>query len=102
MLVSSPAGTVLALPAQKIFVVHVEEGFFALSAVCTHLGCLTKYEPENGRIFCPCHGSRFATDGKVAAGPAPAPLPRLELALDQGVLVVDSSKAVGPDFLLRI
>src|SRR5512134_3641196 len=35
-------GTVLVLPEQKIFVVHAAAGFFALSATCTHLGCMTR------------------------------------------------------------
>ena len=33
------------------------EGFYALSAICTHLGCLTAWKPELGIIACPCHGS---------------------------------------------
>jgi cytochrome b6-f complex iron-sulfur subunit len=97
-----PLGTVVALPQQKLYIVHSPAGFFALSATCTHLGCLTKYEPELNRIFCPCHGSRFSPDGHVVAGPAPRPLPRLQLTLDQGSLVVDSAKTVEPDFVLKV
>ena len=37
-----------------IYLVHAQEGFFALSAVCTHLGCLTAWKPELGIIACPC------------------------------------------------
>ena len=97
-----PVGTVLALPAQKLYVVHSPDGFFALSATCTHLGCLTKYEAELNRIFCPCHGSRYSIDGHVTVGPAPRPLPRLQLILEQGLLVVDSSKIVEPEFVLKV
>ncbi len=42
-----------------IYLIHAQEGFFALSAVCTHLGCLTAWKPELGIIACPCHGSKF-------------------------------------------
>ena len=42
-----------------IFIIHSEEGYFSLSAVCTHLGCLTAWKPELGIIACPCHGSKF-------------------------------------------
>ena len=95
-------GTLVALPQQKVYVMHAAEGFFAMSATCTHLGCLTQYEKENNRIFCPCHGSRFDTSGKVTDGPAPKPLPRLELIVENGLLVVDVSKKVAPDALLKV
>jgi Rieske Fe-S protein len=97
-----PVGTLLALPDQRLYVMHDAQGFFAMTAVCTHLGCLTRYEKEQGRIFCPCHGSRFQMDGHVAVGPAPRPLPRLALTLEDGVLVVDASQTVEADHMLRI
>jgi len=97
-----PPGTLLALPEQRIYVVHGPEGFFAMTAVCTHLGCLTRHEADQNRIFCPCHGSRFSTSGEVTNGPAPKPLPRLELVLEQGILVVDASKIVEPTRILKV
>jgi cytochrome b6-f complex iron-sulfur subunit len=97
-----PVGTLIAMPQQRIYVMRAAEGFFAMSATCTHLGCLTRYERENNRIFCPCHGSRFSTDGKVTAGPAPRPLPRLQLTVEQGLLVVDVSKQVAADAVLKV
>jgi cytochrome b6-f complex iron-sulfur subunit len=95
-------GTLVVLPQQKVYVMHVADGFFAMSATCTHLGCLTQYEKENNRIFCPCHGSRFDTTGRVTDGPAPRPLPRLELVVERGLLVVDVGKSVAPDALLKV
>lgn len=95
-------GTLVALPQQKVYIMHAADGFFAMSATCTHLGCLTQFEKENNRIFCPCHGSRFDTTGKVTDGPAPKPLPRLELVVENGLLVVDVSKKVEPDTLLKV
>lgn len=95
-------GTLVALPQQKVYIMHAAEGFFAMSATCTHLGCLTQYEKENNRIFCPCHGSRFDVTGKVTDGPAPKPLPRLELVVESGLLVVDVSKKVAPDAFLKV
>jgi cytochrome b6-f complex iron-sulfur subunit len=97
-----PVGTLIAMPQQRIYVMRAAEGFFAMSATCTHLGCLTRYERENNRIFCPCHGSRFSTEGKVTDGPAPRPLPRLQLTVEQGLLVVDVSKQVAADAVLKV
>jgi cytochrome b6-f complex iron-sulfur subunit len=86
-----------------IYLIHAQEGFFALSAVCTHLGCLTAWKPELGIIACPCHGSKFNRDGVKIAGPAPRPLPWLQTSLsDEGDLMVDRSKQIDPMKFLRV
>ncbi len=95
-------GTVVVLLRQKVYVVRSAEGFYALSSVCTHLGCMTRFERDQNRIFCPCHGSRFDLSGHVTGGPAPRPLPRLDLSLDRGILVVDVNKPAAPDAVLRV
>ena len=62
----------------------------ALSTRCTHLGCRIS-RVEDGLLVCPCHGSRFHADGRVATGPATTPLTALPVSLDPstGTLVVD-------------
>jgi cytochrome b6-f complex iron-sulfur subunit len=95
-------GTLLILTQQKLFVGRTEQGFFAMSAACTHLGCMTRLEPASGEIICPCHGSRFNKRGHVVGGPAPAPLQRKAVVIKGGQLIVDVSKAVSPDTFLEV
>jgi cytochrome b6-f complex iron-sulfur subunit len=98
-----PPDSVTLDPQTAIYVVRTAEGFFALSAICTHLGCLTAYKPELGIIACPCHGSKFKTDGVKIEGPAPRPLPWLRMWLsDDGNLMVDRSDAVAIKQLVRV
>ena len=86
-----------------IYIIHSEEGYFSLSAVCTHLGCLTAYNPDLGVIACPCHGSKFKRDGEKIEGPAPKPLPWLRTWLsDDGDLMVDRSTTIRPMEFLRV
>ena len=86
-----------------IYIVRAEEGFFALSAVCTHLGCLTAWNQDLGIIACPCHGSKFTRTGVKIEGPAPKPLPWLKTSMsDEGDLMVDRSTDIPPLQYLRI
>ena len=45
------------------FVVNQGGRYAALSAVCTHMGCIIKFNAAAGRLDCPCHGASFALDG---------------------------------------
>jgi len=56
--------------------------FVALSAVCTHLGCIVKWQEQAGEFQCPCHGGRFSAEGQVLGGPPPAPLESFVVTLD--------------------
>ena len=86
-----------------IYLVHVAEGYFSLSAVCTHLGCMTAWKQEEGVIACPCHGSRFSREGQKIAGPAPKPLPWLRTWLsDDSNLMVDRSTTIPSLQFLRV
>ncbi len=66
---------------------------FALSTVCTHLGCTPNWLEAEQKFKCPCHGSGFYKDGINFEGPAPRPLERYAIRLaDDGQLDVDKSR----------
>ncbi len=100
---SYPPDSVTLDPQTGIYVVHGAQGYFALSAICTHLGCLTAWNQELGVIACPCHGSKFDRDGTKIAGPAPRPLPWLRMWLsDEGDLMVDRSLPIPERQYVRV
>jgi len=73
-------GGIMRNGASKVAVCRGENGaLHANSAVCTHLGCNVHWNSTEQCWDCPCHGSQFAPDGAVLAGPAIAPLPPAEL-----------------------
>ncbi|MBI4300175.1 MAG: ubiquinol-cytochrome c reductase iron-sulfur subunit [Chloroflexi bacterium] len=88
-----PVGSARVFPDRRVIVVSRESGLFAMSMICTHLGC-TVNTMEWG-FQSPCHGSRFDLDGLVLRGPAPRPLPwyKIEEQVD-GKLAVDTSHTV--------
>jgi cytochrome b6-f complex iron-sulfur subunit len=99
-----PPGSVTLNKEQKVYIVRAKEGYFyALSAVCTHLGCITNWKQDEGIVACPCHGSKFDREGRKIEGPAPRSLPRFSIALDdRGSLAVDRSIVVGDDITLKV
>lgn len=80
-----------------VWVVHGEyrgkRQMYALSTVCTHLGCITLWQESEQKFKCPCHGSGFYRDGINFEGPAPRPLPRYAIRIaDDGQLEVDRGR----------
>jgi len=107
------------LEDKRLFVFKDRNTFYAVSATCTHLGCTVKMQKLNqkkrvkmrGREFdeqyefhCPCHGSKYYGDGTNYAGPAPRPLDyfKLEVAPDDGQLIVDMDQIVDQNFRLTV
>ncbi|GAA0664188.1 FAD-dependent oxidoreductase [Streptomyces thermocarboxydovorans] len=85
-----PSPPVEALPPGEGAVVRAEDGrlavyrdddgaLHAVSARCTHMGCLVAFNAAERAWECPCHGSRFGTDGTVLQGPATRPLERRKI-----------------------
>ncbi|MDN4037781.1 FAD-dependent oxidoreductase [Massilia sp. YIM B02443] len=80
-------GAVLRDGLRRIAVYRDPQGaLHALSAKCTHLGCAVHWNGAERSWDCPCHASRFDTEGNVLHGPAPTALARVELRADAAPL----------------
>ena len=96
-----PSGSVTFLPDRRLYVFNSADGFFAISSICTHLGCNVKHIGQG--FECPCHGSLFDENGRVVQGPAPQPLAWYAVSLSpREQLIVDLDQTVGPEFRLRV
>ena len=104
---------------KRVFIFRQKNTFHCISASCTHLGCTVKMQrlsqpkkvtvrgreiDDQVEFACPCHGSKYYGDGTNYAGPAPRPLAhyKLEVAPEDGQLVVDTSQTVAQDFRLTV
>jgi cytochrome b6-f complex iron-sulfur subunit len=124
-------GSTTVLIDKRVVINHDPNGLYAISLICTHLGCTPRYfedvtsdlvaagtsiskDPDTGQVAtkanpalkgfkCPCHGSRYFRDAINFFGPAPRPMDRvhLEVAPD-GKLLVDRSVIVDRTFRLKV
>ncbi len=79
--------------AHAVWIVRDTEKIYALSTVCTHLGCTPNWLPGDNKFKCPCHGSGFYKTGINFEGPAPRPLERFKISLtDDGEILVDKTR----------
>ncbi len=107
------------LDDRRVFIFREKNTYYAMSAACPHLGCTVKMvnlsEPQTVEIkgksveekwefHCPCHGSKFRCEGTNYSGPAPRPLDwvKLEVAPEDGQLVVNMSENVNQNFRLTV
>ncbi len=73
------AGAIISRGLSKVAAYRDPEGeVHEFSAVCTHLGCIVKWNTSENTWDCPCHGSRFEALGKVIQGPANSDLSPVE------------------------
>ena len=75
------SAAVVRAGGERCAVYRDEDGtLHAVSATCTHLGCIVAFNDAERTWECPCHGSRFAVDGSVLHGPAKKPLEPRDIA----------------------
>jgi cytochrome b6-f complex iron-sulfur subunit len=74
----------------RVWIIRDPDGFYALLAICTHLGCTPRWLQAENKFKCPCHGSGYRRTGVNFEGPAPRALDRLKISLaDDGQILVD-------------
>jgi glycine/D-amino acid oxidase-like deaminating enzyme/nitrite reductase/ring-hydroxylating ferredoxin subunit len=89
-------GTVLKLDGKRIACARDDkDGLTQVSAVCTHMGCLVRWNSAEQTWDCPCHGSRFRPDGSVLAGPAESPLEAFNPSHEAAGLSASSARKEG-------
>ena len=80
------------IPEQRVWIVREKEGIYAIFAKCTHLGCTPRWLAAEDKFKCPCHGSGYYRSGLNFEGPAPRPMDRFKVEVNEnGQLVVDKS-----------
>ncbi len=88
-------GTVDTRWKQKfgVWIVRRPDGaFYALIAICKHLGCVPNWLQDQHKFKCPCHGSGYYVNGMNFEGPAPSPLDRAKIWVStDGHLMVDKA-----------
>ncbi len=73
-------GKVIEVDGKKVAVFHESNGVVkACSAICTHMGCVVHWNKAERSWDCPCHASRFDTDGCIIEGPALTPLQKVDI-----------------------
>lgn len=83
-------GKEIFLKNEKILIIKRRERLMAVSSLCTHLGCTVEWLSSEKRFRCPCHGAIFDEDGNVVSGPAPSPLKKYNLNIEDDNIYVEA------------
>jgi cytochrome b6-f complex iron-sulfur subunit len=82
-------GEVFSVNNKPVLVINTPDGYKALSATCTHLGCVLFWNEQRQVIACPCHEAFFNTNGVVISGPPPAPLEAYRVQVEGDQIYVE-------------
>lgn len=87
--VEAGSSHILRFRGNPVIIVRLKNNeVFALSATCTHLGCIVRWNEEKKQLICPCHAARFDLFGNVLGGPAPKPLPTFSAKVEDNKIVI--------------
>ena len=78
----------VAIAGKPAGIIRIDGKLYALSLICTHLGCIVSWHPEEKRLICPCHGGVYDLNGAVLGGPPPRPLPSYEVKQSGETVIV--------------
>ena len=78
----------ILIGGKPVGIIKSSEKLYALSLICTHLGCIVNWHPEQNRLICPCQPAKYDLNGAVVAGPPPRPLPSYEVKVTGDKIVV--------------
>lgn len=94
-------GAVVNVSEASAFLLRDADGLYAMSSICTHMGCLVS--DSGADLVCPCHASQFDYDGNVTQGPAILPLPHYLVTITpEGDIYIDVDTTVTPDTRLPV
>ena len=65
-----------------------EDEVIAISAACSHLGCIVTWDEEQKIFKCPCHDGKYDVEGRVISGPPPGPLRRHKAKVEDGTILL--------------
>jgi cytochrome b6-f complex iron-sulfur subunit len=90
-----PPGSVTHVPDGRFYLSRLKDGgLMAVYQRCTHLGCNVPWDQTQEKFVCPCHNSKFTTEGVVLNPPAPRPLDLFNVIVEDGMIKVDTSAPI--------
>lgn len=84
-------GKIFQFNQDKVIVINKGGALTAVSAVCTHLGCLVNWQNADNQLFCPCHGAKYKVTGEIISGPQPKPLKQYKARIEGEDLIVSKA-----------
>lgn len=89
--VADGKGKIYQFNEDKVIVVNKGGALTAVSAVCTHLGCLVRWEDADNNYFCPCHGAKYKLNGEIISGPQPLPLKQYKARVEGDSIIISKA-----------
>ncbi len=87
----------IKIGGRPVFVTNIENNYRVFSGICTHLGCIVRWEENKGRFYCPCHQGIFSKNGEVIGGPPPRALDEFPVEIENKLVFIKvEDKKEGP------